>query len=101
MPAGKEFGRVGGAFVLRAAEARYDFGPRIRYRCREYSRTEETSAAALCVSIRKLEVTKMATARGSRLENVNVTFLLLRRALLSPLKGGMIMIVGSTGSGRL
>jgi hypothetical protein len=39
-------------------------GPPIRYRCREYSRTEETSAAALCMSIvRKLEVTKRATAR--------------------------------------
>ena len=32
-------------------------GPAIRYRCREYSRTEETSAAALCMSIvRKLGV---------------------------------------------
>jgi hypothetical protein len=36
--------------------------------------------------VRKLEVTKRATARGSRLENVDVTFLLLRAARLSPLK---------------
>ena len=33
--------------------------------------------------------------------NVDVTFLLLRRARLSPLKRGMIIIVGGMGFGRL
>ena len=99
--AGKEFGRVGKCFLHCGRRQRdTDVGPEIRYRCPEYSRTEETSAAALCTSIvRKLEVAKRTTARGSRLGNVDVTFLLLRRA--RSIEERMIMIVGSMGFGQL
>jgi hypothetical protein len=94
---------VGGRFWHRGRRKRdTDVGPKNPVSCREHSRTEETSSAGFCASIvRKLEVTKRAIAHGSRLENVDVTFLLLRRVRVSPLKRGMIMIVGSTGFGRL
>jgi hypothetical protein len=76
-------------------------GPPIRYRCREHSRTEDVGGGRCRSIVRKLEAAKRATARGSRLENVDVTVLLLRRARLSPSKRGMSVIVGSTDFGRL
>jgi hypothetical protein len=46
------------------------------------------------------EAPKGDSPSESRLEYVDVTFLLIR-ARLSPLKTGVTMIVGSTGFGRL
>ena len=98
----KDSDELGALFASREAEA--------RYRCRAH----ESGIAAESIQerghvgggrcrsiVRKLETAKRATARGSRLESVDVTFLLLRRARLSPSKRGMIVIVGSADFGRL
>jgi hypothetical protein len=102
-PAGKRIRTSWGAlFASREVEARY------RCRAREsgiaaesIQETRTLRRRALQVDRPKLEAAKRATARGSRLESVDVTFLLLRRARLSPSKRGMIVIVGSTDFGRL
>jgi hypothetical protein len=75
-------------FASREAEA--------RYRCREYSRTEEDVGTRVWrVNRPKARSHQKGNSPWITLENVDVTFLLLRRARFR----GMIMIVGSTGFG--
>jgi hypothetical protein len=102
-PLGKGFGRVGGRFLHRGKPRRdTDVGPANPVSLSRAFKNRGHVGGGRCRSIvRKLETAERATALGSRLENVDVTFLLLRRARLSSSKRGMIVIVGSTDFGRL
>ena len=102
MPGGKEFGRVRGRFLhrrRRKLNADVEFTTPVSLPGVFENRGDVGGRPGASI-VRKPEVTKRATARGSRLENVDVTFLLLRAKRLSPLKRA-VMNVRSRGFGQI